>query len=263
MTSEAGGTDGSATPVVVEVTDLTKVYVSPGGELTVLSGLAFRPRRGALTAVVGASGAGKSTLLHILGTLDRPTRGTVRYEGRDVFRLSARDLARFRNRSVGFVFQFHHLLPEFTALENVMMPGLMAGRKRYEVQQEAEALLEMVGVAARRHHRPGELSGGEQQRVAVARALVNEPMVLLADEPSGNLDRARSEELQALLVRLVRERGQTTIVATHDERLAGRADEVYRLEGGKLHPVRAGAENRGGKEDATGAKVPRSDRKSS
>ncbi len=225
---------------MIEVSGLGKVYPSPGGDLTVLDGLDFAPRPGALTAITGASGSGKSTLLHLLGTLDRPTRGTVRYGDRDVFALSSRELARFRNRSIGFVFQFHHLLPEFNALENVMMPALIAGRGRAEAQAKAAELLALVGLAERAEHRPGELSGGEQQRVAVARALVNEPVVLLADEPTGNLDRANSDELHALLARLVRERGQTAIVATHDDRLAGRAGEVYRLEGGRLHPATAG-----------------------
>jgi lipoprotein-releasing system ATP-binding protein len=228
---------------VLEAIDLGKAYPTPGGDLRVLEGLAFRPRRGALTAIVGASGVGKSTLLHILGTLDRPTSGKVLYAGRDLFSLSSAELARFRNRSIGFVFQFHHLLPEFTALENVMMPGLVARRTRSDAEAQAAALLDSVGLAPRSGHRPGELSGGEQQRVAVARALVNRPDLLLADEPSGNLDRASSEDLHALLERLVRETGQTTVVATHDERLAVRADEVYRLEGGKLHPVRASADN--------------------
>ncbi len=232
----------ASTPVL-EVDGLGKVYASPGGDLVVLDALSFRPLRGALTAVVGASGTGKSTLLHILGALDRPTRGSVRVDGRDIFTLSSRDLARFRNRSIGFVFQFHHLLPEFSALENVMMPGLMAGRRRYDVEARAAALLDTVGLAGRAQHRPSELSGGEQQRVAVARALTNDPMLLLADEPSGNLDRTTSAELHGLIRRLVRERGQTALVATHDDRLAAQADEVYRLEGGKLHPVRTLADN--------------------
>ena len=225
---------------VIEVANLAKVYSSPGGDLTVLDALDFTPRGGALTAITGASGSGKSTLLHVLGTLDRPTRGSVHFGGKDVFALTSRELAKFRNRSIGFVFQFHHLLPEFDALENVMMPGLIAGRSRADAQAQAAKLLALVGLAARKEHRPGELSGGEQQRVAVARALMNEPIVLLADEPSGNLDRTNSDELQELLERLVRERGQTAIVATHDDRLAGRADEVYRLEGGRLHPAKAG-----------------------
>ena len=228
---------------VIRAQDLTKSYASPGGTLTVLKDLNLSLRRGSITAIVGASGAGKSTLLHVLGTLDRPTQGQVFYEERDLFRLRARDLARFRNASVGFVFQFHHLMPEFNALENVMMPGLVARRPRRAVETEAANLLARVGLAERKLHRPAELSGGEQQRVAVARALVNQPLVLLADEPSGNLDRASSELLHDLLEGLVRETGQTTLVATHDDRLAVRADEVYRLEGGTLHPVRSKADN--------------------
>jgi lipoprotein-releasing system ATP-binding protein len=228
---------------VLEAIELGKVYPTPGGELRVLEGLDFRPRTRALTAIVGASGVGKSTLLHVLGTLDRPTSGRVLYRGRDLFTLPSPELARFRNRSIGFVFQFHHLLPEFTALENVMMPALVARTSRRDAAARAAVLLETVGLAARGEHRPAELSGGEQQRVAVARALVNAPDVLLADEPSGNLDRASGEELHDLLERLVRETGQTTVVATHDERLADRADEVYRLEGGRLHPARVAADN--------------------
>jgi lipoprotein-releasing system ATP-binding protein len=234
----------NASPVVLQAEDLTKSYAAPGGSLTVLQNLSLTLKRGFITAVVGASGAGKSTLLHVLGTLDRPTQGIVRYEGRDLFRLPPKEVARFRNRSVGFVFQFHHLLPEFTALENVMMPGLVARRPRAELEAQAANLLARVGLAERKDHRPAELSGGEQQRVAVARALINDPLVLLADEPSGNLDRASSELLHDLLEALVREKGQTTLVATHDERLAVRADEVYRLEGGTLHFVRSSADNR-------------------
>jgi lipoprotein-releasing system ATP-binding protein len=228
---------------VLEAIELGKIYPTPGGELRVLDRLDFRPRRGTLTAVVGASGAGKSTLLHILGTLDHPTSGHVRYRGNDLFALPAAEIASFRNRSIGFVFQFHHLLPEFNAVENVMMPGLVARDPRRDVEARARALLERVGLAERAEHRPGELSGGEQQRVAVARALVNAPALLLADEPSGNLDRASSEELHDLMERLVRDTGQTTVVATHDERLALRADEVYRLEAGKLYPVRTLVDN--------------------
>ena len=234
----------SATPIVLEADALTKTYAAPGGALTVLQNLSLRLKRGAITAIVGASGAGKSTLLHVLGTLDRPTAGKVLYDGRDLFQLPAKEVAGFRNRSIGFVFQFHYLLPEFSALENVMMPGLVARRPRAELEAQASNLLARVGLAERKHHRPAELSGGEQQRVAVARALVNEPLVLLADEPSGNLDRASSELLHDLLEGLVREKGQTTLVATHDDRLAVRADEVYRLDGGTLHLVRSSADNR-------------------
>ena len=217
---------------------LSKQFRTPRGSLTVLSELEFAPARGRLTAIVGASGTGKSTLLHILGTLDRPTGGRVLVEGEDVFRLSGTALARFRNRAVGFVFQFHHLLPELTALENVTMPGLIAGRERYDLQEEGRRLLGIVGLEAREDHRPAQLSGGEQQRVAVARALVNGPKILLADEPSGNLDGPTGEALHELLDHLVRERGQTTIVATHNDRLAARADAVYRMERGKLHILR-------------------------
>jgi len=217
--------------------DLGKIYAAPGGELEVITGLSFEPAVGQLTAIVGASGAGKSTLLHILGTLDRPTSGSVFYGEQDVFALSAADLARFRNHTVGFVFQFHHLLPELDARENVMLPGLIAGESGYSLQEKADRLLDRVGLGDRAEHRPQELSGGEQQRVAVARALVNDPAVLLADEPTGNLDRPTAEDLQALLKELVRERGQTTVVATHNDQLAARADAVYRMIGGTLHPA--------------------------
>jgi lipoprotein-releasing system ATP-binding protein len=232
--------------LVLEAIDLGKCYPTPRGELVVLRGLSLGLRRGSLTAIVGASGVGKSTLLHVLGTLDRPTAGRVLYEGRDLFRLPAREVAGIRNRSVGFVFQFHHLLPEFTALENVMMPGLISRRGIDGVYAQAAGLLARVGLAERGDHRPAELSGGEQQRVAVARALMNQPLVLLADEPSGNLDRTSADALHELLLELVRETGQTTLVATHDERLAVRADEVYRLESGTLHLVRGSADNRPG-----------------
>ena len=228
---------------VLQAIDLEKVYPMPGGDLRVLWDLNFSPRRRGLTAILGASGVGKSTLLHILGTLDRPTRGHILFEGEDLGRLSSRELAMFRNRSVGFVFQFHHLLPEFTAIENIMMPGLVGRIPKKKVEEKAYNLLELIGLKDRGNHRPAELSGGEQQRVAVARALVNNPLLLLADEPSGNLDRGTGEELQALLVQLVRDHGQTTVVATHDQRLAGRADEVYRLDGGKLHLEGSRADN--------------------
>jgi lipoprotein-releasing system ATP-binding protein len=233
----------SDTQPILEVQGLRKVFASPAGELCVLEGVDFRPERSRMTAIVGASGAGKSTLLHILGTLERMSAGSIRFEGREIFELPARDLARFRNRSIGFIFQFHHLLPEFDALENVIMPGLMAGKPRATLEEKGSNLLTEVGLKDRIQHRPGELSGGEQQRVAVARALINDPVLLLADEPSGNLDRATSEELHGLLARLVRDRGQTTLVATHDERLAARADAVYRLEERRLHPVRTLADN--------------------
>jgi len=215
--------------------DLWKVFPTPGGELTVLAGVRFAPAPGQVTAVMGASGAGKSTLLHVLGTLDRPTRGKVLYDGEDIFRWNDTRLARFRNRSIGFIFQFHHLMPEFSALENVMMPGLIARRPKEDVGREALDLLGRVGLMDRRDHRPTQLSGGEQQRVAVARALINRPVLVLADEPSGNLDRVASSSLQDLIFTLSREQGHTFVIVTHDERLAARSDRVVMLEDGQLH----------------------------
>lgn len=218
----------------LEADDLWKVFASPGGSLEVLKGIRFAPEAGRVTAVMGASGAGKSTLLHVMGTLDRPTRGRVLFGGEDIFRWDDNRLARFRNRSIGFIFQFHHLMPEFSALENVMMPGLMARRPREDVYRDAMGLLERVGLLDRREHRPGQMSGGEQQRVAVARALVNRPVLVLADEPSGNLDRIASGALQDLIFELAREQGETFVIVTHDDRLAARSDRVMNLEDGFL-----------------------------
>ena len=217
--------------------DLWKVFATPGGSLEILKGVTVSPAEGQVTAIVGASGAGKSTLLHILGTLDRPTRGQVLFDGQDVFRWDDTRLARFRNRAVGFVFQFHHLLAEFSALENVMLPGLIAGRPEGQTRREARDLLARVGLVDRESHRPGQLSGGEQQRVAVARALVNQPRLVLADEPSGNLDRQSSETLKDLIFSLARTEGETFVIVTHDERLAARADQVLLLDDGRLNPV--------------------------
>jgi lipoprotein-releasing system ATP-binding protein len=190
-----------------------------------------------MLAVVGASGVGKSTLLHVLGTLDRPEAGTVSVGGEDVFQLPEDRLRAFRNRTLGFVFQFHHLLPEFTALENVMMPLLISRRPDPEARVRAEALLTEMGLGERGHHRPGALSGGEQQRVAVARALIQSPSALLADEPSGNLDQETGDRLHALLRRLNQDKGLTLVVVTHNERLAAASDRVLRLESGRLHNV--------------------------
>jgi lipoprotein-releasing system ATP-binding protein len=195
--------DTLSTAPVITATDITKTFPmgdnSQGEKLCVLRGINLRISAGEIIAVVGASGAGKSTLLHILGTLDRPTSGSVSYNDVDVFRLNDDDLARFRARSIGFVFQFHHLLPEFTALENVAMPALIAGDKLLRVRDRAMGLLRDVGVEARADQRPSQLSGGEQQRVAVARALMNTPRIVLADEPSGNLDSANAEHLHGLI----------------------------------------------------------------
>jgi lipoprotein-releasing system ATP-binding protein len=188
-------------------------------------------------AILGASGSGKSTLLHVAGGLDRPDAGRVRVGGEDLTAMGAEAVARFRAARLGFVFQFHHLLPEFTALENVMMPGLLARRPEGQVRERAAEVLRLVGLTERLDHRPSQLSGGEQQRVAVARAMVNRPELLLADEPSGNLDRDNAARLHDLLVSLSAEHGQTVVVATHNERLASLASGVLVLEGGRVRPA--------------------------
>ena len=215
--------------------DVVKGYRTAAGYVPVLAGvhLTVAPRE--MVAIVGASGVGKSTLLHVLGSLDRPESGRVVVSGQDVFALDEDHLREFRNRTLGFVFQFHHLLPEFSALENVMMPMLIARRPLAEARERAMALLDDLGLAHRAEHRPGAMSGGEQQRVAVARALVQSPRALLGDEPSGNLDQATGERLHALLRRLNQEKGITVVVVTHNERLAAACDRVLRLEGGRLH----------------------------
>ncbi len=216
---------------------IVKGYRTSAGYVPVLEGLEVQVADGEMLAIMGASGVGKSTLLHVLGTLDRPEAGSVRVGGADVFRLPERALRHFRNRTLGFVFQLHHLLPEFTALENVMMP-LLVGRVRLEeARVRADALLADLGLGARAHHRPGMLSGGEQQRVAVARALAPGPRAVLADEPTGNLDKANGDRLHALLRRLNRERGITVVVVTHNQELAGACDRVLRLDHGRLHPA--------------------------
>ena len=226
-----------STAPVITATDITKTFPigdSQGGKLCVLRGINLRISAGEIIAVVGASGAGKSTLLHILGTLDRPTSGSVFFNDVNVFTLNDDDLARFRARSIGFVFQFHHLLPEFTAMENVAMPALIAGDKLLRVRDRAMGLLRDVGVEARADQRPSQLSGGEQQRVAVARALMNTPRIVLADEPSGNLDSANAEHLHALIWDLSRRMGQTFVVVTHNESLARKADRIVRIVDGVI-----------------------------
>jgi len=217
---------------------LRKVYqAGDGSELVVLDGVGVQVRSGEVVAVVGASGAGKSTLLHLLGGLDRPTAGTVTLAGQRLDLLPETQLAATRNAQLGFVFQFHHLLREFSALENVMMPALIAGRSRREAESRARELLEQVGLAGRLTHRPWQLSGGEQQRVAVARALANRPLVVLADEPSGNLDTHTSEKLHDLFFQLRSEHGVAMIIATHNRELADRADRVLRLREGRLEDL--------------------------
>jgi lipoprotein-releasing system ATP-binding protein len=219
--------------IALEGIGIHKSFQTGAETLHVLRGVDIRIRRGEIVSVVGASGVGKSTLLHILGALDRPTKGKVRLNSTDVFELSDKKLAHFRNKTVGFVFQFHHLLSEFSALENVMMPRLIAGEEVSLIKRKAEEFLSEVGLADRALHKPGELSGGEQQRVAVARALVNEPQIVIADEPSGNLDKATGEELHNLISELNQKKNQTFIIATHNQLLAERADRIVRLVDGK------------------------------
>ena len=202
------------------------------GNLQVLKGLDFCAKRSEVVSIMGASGAGKSTLLQILGTLSRPDSGTLTIDGTDVLKLGSNRLSEFRNRKIGFVFQFHHLLPEFTSLENVMIPALIAERPEKEARKAAEALLEDLGLAERMSHKPSELSGGEQQRVAIARALVNNPSVLFADEPSGNLDSRTKDELHKLFFSLRDRYGQTIIIVTHDPDLAAMCDRSLFMQDG-------------------------------
>jgi lipoprotein-releasing system ATP-binding protein len=233
--------------IVLEAIDLVRTYVGgDGGTIPVLQGINLRVEQAEMIAVVGASGAGKSTLLHLLGALDRPTGGEVRVSGQRLVAggdqarqavASDAEISALRNRAIGFVFQFHHLLREFSAAENVMMPMWIAGFDRERARTRADRLLERVGLSARATHRPAALSGGEQQRTAVARALAMEPSVLLLDEPSGNLDQANSERLHDLLVELSRELQIAMVVVTHNASLAARANRVLRMEGGLLHPV--------------------------
>ena len=215
---------------MIKAHDIHKSY----GELEVLKGISLSVKRGEVVSIVGQSGAGKTTLLQILGTLSAMDSGSLSIDGKEVSTLGDNALADFRNRHIGFVFQFHHLLPEFTALENVMLPALIAGRSKREAEQEAANLLKMMNLADRTTHKPSALSGGEQQRVAIARAIVNHPALLLADEPSGNLDSKNRDEIHTLFFRLREELGQTTIIVTHDEGLASMADRKITMCDGRI-----------------------------
>jgi lipoprotein-releasing system ATP-binding protein len=219
---------------LVRVEGIRKKFLHEGNEVEILKGIDLAIDAGEMLCIVGPSGAGKSTLLHILGTLDLPTSGKIVFEGEDVTRFSSSGLAGFRNRALGFVFQFHHLLPEFNALENVMMPGLIRGTPRAAIEKSARALLEEVGLTHRLTHRPGELSGGEQQRVALARALVMEPKLILADEPTGNLDSRTSDAMNELFFDLNRRRGTTFLVVTHSRDLAGQMPRVVTMRDGRI-----------------------------
>ncbi len=221
-------------PLIISVRGLSKSFRMGNTEVAVLRGIDLDIPKGEMLSIVGASGVGKSTLLHVIGALDKPTSGQVIYDGRDVFSMSNGELATFRNRNVGFVFQFHHLLPEFSALENVLIPSMIGGMEPKEAKHRAEALLEEVGLSGRLTHRPGELSGGEQQRVAIARALMSEPKVILADEPTGNLDTHTAQSVHELLKRLNREKGLTSIIVTHNERLAEMGDRTVRMVDGLI-----------------------------
>ncbi|MDE6375107.1 MAG: ABC transporter ATP-binding protein [Alistipes sp.] len=215
---------------MIHVSDVRRRF----GDLEVLKGVSLDVARGEVVSIVGASGAGKTTLLQILGTLSRPDGGHLTIDGTDPFALGDRALSQFRNERIGFVFQFHHLLPEFSAFENVCIPGLIGRRSRAEVGRRADELLKLMGLSARRDHKPGQLSGGEQQRVAIARAIVNSPAVLLADEPSGNLDSRNRDEIHRLFFQLRDLLGQTTVIVTHDDGLAAMADRTITMSDGRI-----------------------------
>jgi len=215
---------------MLTATNIVKNY----GILPVLKGVDIQIAKGEIVSIVGSSGAGKSTLLHILGTLDKADEGTVSLDGQRIEELSGRKLSAFRNKNIGFVFQFHHLLPEFTALENVCIPGWIAGRKKKEIIERATQLLTTLGLSARLESKPQQLSGGEQQRVAVARALINNPSIIMADEPTGNLDSANAKELHQLFIDLRNQFNQTFLIVTHNEELAQMSDRILQMKDGRI-----------------------------
>jgi len=215
---------------MIEIQNIHKSF----GDLEVLKGVDLRVKKGEIVAIVGKSGAGKTTLLQIIGTLERPTKGKVIIDGKDVFALNDNQLAAFRNQHIGFIFQFHQLLPEFTALENVCIPAMIAREKEADYQPRAERLLTELGLKERMHHKPNELSGGEKQRVAASRALMMNPDIILADEPTGSLDEKNKKELSELLLKLRKEYGQTILLVTHDKELAGIADRIIEIKDGRM-----------------------------
>lgn len=218
---------------MIEIKNLTKSF----GNLQVLKGVNLSISRGEVTSIVGASGAGKTTLLQLVGALDKPSSGTISFDGKELSGMSSKQLAAFRNKHIGFVFQFHQLLPEFTALENIIIPAMIAGRSRSDAEKDAMELLTLMGLKERATHKPSELSGGENQRVAVARALINRPSLVLADEPSGSLDSHNKEELHKLFFELRDKFGQTFLIVTHDEKLASLTDRTIRMVDGVVESV--------------------------
>lgn len=218
---------------IIEITNLTKVY-GDGVEVRALDDLSLEIKRGEFLAIIGPSGSGKSTLLHMIGILDTPTSGTILIDGQDVTSMSEDKRSKARNNMLGFIFQYHHLLPDFTALENVMMPLLIAGKSKKQAREIAEELLREVGLEDRMDHKPAQLSGGQSQRVAVARALANDPIIVIGDEPTGNLDSKSSQMIYDLLRKLNKERNQTFILVTHDEQMAKRTDRIVRLVDGRV-----------------------------
>ena len=227
--------------LLLDISDLHKEFIHRDKRIQVLKGLDLQIMQGEMCAVVGASGAGKSTFLHVVGTLDTPTSGQILCRGKNITRFPQKALSDFRNRTIGFVFQFHHLLPEFTALENTMMPGMIQRMNHDEIELRAKNILEEVGLSHRLTHKPGELSGGEQQRVALARALVMEPALILADEPTGNLDRETSDGIHDLFFSMNRRYNTTMLLVTHNRDLAARMPRTLMLEDGKVHDVENGA----------------------